>query len=101
MTAVVRGLFKDSIGSGSLDRPDFVVMPDSSVGFYARSSFDDEYNENGRAHVVIVDLKTTRLPFARIPNMILSLFAQNDGFSVCTGRCKERHPHSWLIIEKS
>lgn len=61
MTTVIRDLFKDKAGKGSRQRPDFVVLPDSSVGFYARSSYDEEYNEDGVEHVVIVDLKTTKL----------------------------------------
>ncbi|WP_432720755.1 ATP-binding protein [Jeongeupia wiesaeckerbachi] len=62
MTTVIRELFGDTKGRGTRNRPDFVAMPDSSVGFYARSSYDEDYNENGSEHVVIVDLKTTRLP---------------------------------------
>jgi molybdopterin converting factor small subunit len=60
MTTVIKTLF-DVNGKGSRNRPDFVALPDSSVGFYARSSYDDEYNEDGVEHVVIVDLKTTNL----------------------------------------
>ncbi|AIY39893.1 hypothetical protein LT85_0733 [Collimonas arenae] len=62
MTTVIRTLFGDTTGKGSRNRPDFVALPDSSVGFYARSSYDEEYNEDGIEHVVIVDLKTTGLP---------------------------------------
>lgn len=62
MTSVIRQLFGDSQGKGSRNRPDFVALPDCSVSFYARSSYDEDYNENGAAHVVIVDLKTTELP---------------------------------------
>lgn len=62
MTTVIRTLFGDATGKGSRNRPDFVALPDSSVGFYARSSYDEEYNEDGLEHVVIVDLKTTGLP---------------------------------------
>lgn len=61
MTTVIRELFKDKAGKGSLNRPDFVILADSSIGFYARSSYDEDYNENGVEHVVIIDLKTTRL----------------------------------------
>lgn len=61
MTTVIRDLFRDKSGKGTLNRPDFVVLPDCSVGFYARSSYDDDYNEDGVEHVVIVDLKTTKL----------------------------------------
>lgn len=61
MTNVIRELFGVKMGKGSLNRPDFVILPDSSVGFYARSSYDEDYNEDGVEHVVIVDLKTTKL----------------------------------------
>lgn len=61
MTTVIRDLFRDKSGKGTLNRPDFVVLPDCSVGFYARSSYDDDYNEDGVEHVVVVDLKTTNL----------------------------------------
>lgn len=61
MTTVIRDLFGDKAGKGSLNRPDFVISADSSIGFYARSSYDEDYNENGIEHVVIVDLKTTQL----------------------------------------
>jgi len=61
MTAVIRDLFGDKNGKGTLNRPDFVILPDSSIGFYARSSYDEDYNEDGVEHVVIVDLKTTGL----------------------------------------
>ncbi len=62
MTTVIRDLFGDKNAKGSRNRPDFVILPDSSVGFYARPSYDDDYNEDGVEHVVIVDLKTTGLP---------------------------------------
>ena len=61
MTTVIRELFGKKTAKGSLNRPDFVILSDSSVGLYARSSYDEEYNENGIEHVVIVDLKTTKL----------------------------------------
>lgn len=61
MTSVIRTLFGNDAAKGSRNRPDFVALPDSSVGFYARSSFDEDFNENGVEHVVIVDLKTTSL----------------------------------------
>lgn len=61
MTNVIRTLFKDTESKGSRNRPDFVALPDSSVGFYARSSYDENYDEDGVEHLVIVDLKTTGL----------------------------------------
>lgn len=61
MTKVIQKLFKDSNVKGSRSRPDFVARPDSSVAFYGRPSFDEEFEQDGIDHVVIVDLKTTGL----------------------------------------
>jgi hypothetical protein len=56
MTTVIRTLF-DGKQLGSLNRPDFVMTRDSSVGFYARPSFDEQFNEAGTEVLVIVELK--------------------------------------------
>jgi hypothetical protein len=56
MTTVIRTLF-DGKQTGSLNRPDFVMTPDGSVGFYARPSFDEQFNEAGTDVLVIVELK--------------------------------------------
>lgn len=61
MTQVIKTIFKDKAGKGSRNRPDFVVLSDSSVGFYARPSYDENHDEDGVAHLVIIDLKTTGL----------------------------------------
>lgn len=61
MTQVIKTIFKDALAKGSRNRPDFVVLPDSSVGFYARPSYDNNYDEDGVDHLVILDLKTTGL----------------------------------------
>ncbi|WP_340650074.1 ATP-binding protein [Pseudoxanthomonas winnipegensis] len=62
MTKVIQTIFGAKDGRGSRNRPDFVVLDDSSVGLYARSSYDEDSNEDGIAHLVIIDLKTTGLP---------------------------------------
>lgn len=61
MTNVIKTIFKDENGKGSRNRPDFVALPDSSVGFYARASYDENHDEDGVEHLVIIDLKTTGL----------------------------------------
>ena len=61
MTNVIKTVFKDEGGKGSRNRPDFVALPDSSVGFYARASYDENHDEDGVEHLVIIDLKTTGL----------------------------------------
>ena len=47
---------------GSKNRPDFVVLPDSSVGLYGRYEYDDDGFENGIKKVVIVELKKPSIP---------------------------------------
>lgn len=61
MTNVIKTIFKDEGGKGTRNRPDFVALPDSSVGFYARASYDENHDEDGIEHLVIIDLKTTGL----------------------------------------
>lgn len=61
MTNVIKTIFKDENGKGTRNRPDFVALPDSSVGFYARASYDEYHDEDGVEHLVIIDLKTTGL----------------------------------------
>lgn len=56
MTKVLNDLFKIN-GTGSLNRPDFVVLPESSVGLYGCYDYDDEGYETGIRKVVIVELK--------------------------------------------
>lgn len=62
MTRVIKTIFKDASGKGSRNRPDFVALPDASVGFYSRPSYDENHDEDGVDHLVIIDLKTTGLP---------------------------------------
>ncbi|MGO8083047.1 ATP-binding protein [Rhizobium leguminosarum] len=62
MTKVIQTIFKEAKGRGSRNRPDFVVLPDASVGFYGRPSYDSDFEQDGVDHLVIIDLKTTGLP---------------------------------------
>ncbi|MBB4732465.1 ATP-binding protein [Xanthomonas arboricola] len=61
MTNVIQTIFGAKGAKGSRNRPDFVVLDDSSIGLYARSSYDDQSNEDGIEHLVVIDLKTTGL----------------------------------------
>ena len=61
MTNVIKSIFKEKQGKGSRSRPDFVALPDGSVSLYARPSYDENHEEDGVDHLVIVDLKTTGL----------------------------------------
>lgn len=61
ITRVIRELF-DVEEKAEIIRPDFVVLPDSSIGFYSRPSFDDEGDQNGCAVLSIVELKKPGVP---------------------------------------
>lgn len=61
MTTVIRELFDGKSERASLNRPDFVIRGDGSTGFYSLPSYNDDHQEDGVQHVVIVDLKTTKL----------------------------------------
>lgn len=56
MSEVIRRLLGGTV-QGSLNRPDFVILPDGSVGLFARPSFDDQHEVIGVAHLVVVELK--------------------------------------------
>lgn len=43
-------------------RPDFIVLPDASLGFYALPSFGDDHAEAGIASLVVVELKKPGIP---------------------------------------
>ena len=65
MTAVIQKIFGDT-GKGSLNRPDFVVVPDGTVGFYGYSRYDDDDGgEIGIASLTIVELKKPGVPIGR------------------------------------
>lgn len=61
MTTVIRELFDGKSDKASLNRPDFVIRSDGSTGFYSLPSYNEDHEEVGVGHVVIVDLKTTKL----------------------------------------
>lgn len=56
MTKVLQDLFGIDT-TGSLNRPDFVVLPDASIGLYGCYDFDEHGAEIGVRKAVIVELK--------------------------------------------
>ena len=57
MATVIRKLLGGTEDSIKAERPDLVVLPDSSIGIYAADSHDDTGEPNGFRSVVIVELK--------------------------------------------
>jgi hypothetical protein len=56
MTTVIQKLFGVAT-KGSLNRPDYAIVPDGSVGLYSYPSYDKMGGELGVAKLVLVDLK--------------------------------------------
>ncbi len=59
MTRVIRQFFNEPLATGSRNRPDFVVRPQSSIGLYACPSYNGAHEVNGVHHLAIIELKTT------------------------------------------
>jgi hypothetical protein len=57
MNTVVRELFKKKGVDASRSRPDFIVVPDSSIGFYAADEFGADGEVCGTRKILIVELK--------------------------------------------
>ena len=56
MTKVIQQLFQvDELGTRN--RPDFAILPDSTVGLYYYPHYDEEGGEYGTARLTIVELK--------------------------------------------
>lgn len=56
MTRVIQELLGGEV-TGSRRRPDFVILPDGTVGLYSYPDYDEEGAEIGVAQLVIVELK--------------------------------------------
>jgi Histidine kinase-, DNA gyrase B-, and HSP90-like ATPase len=61
MTAVIQKFF-DPKGKGSRNRADFVITPDSTIGFYSYPEYDEFGSELGPKNIVIVELKAPDIP---------------------------------------
>lgn len=57
LATVVRELFGDAALSKPSLRPDFVVLPDTSIGIYSTDAFDSNNEVSGVESVVVVELK--------------------------------------------
>ncbi|NHI00819.1 ATP-binding protein [Oceanimonas sp. MB9] len=63
MTKVIQGLFKSDI-KGTRNRPDFAILPDSTVGSYSYHRYDDDGGEIGIDRLVVVELKKPGIPIS-------------------------------------
>jgi hypothetical protein len=57
LATVVEAFFGTAALTKPRKRPDFVVLPDSSIGVYSCDAFDERHEVSGYATVVVVELK--------------------------------------------
>jgi hypothetical protein len=57
LSTVVRKFFGDAVLTIPKHRPDFVIIPDTSLGIYSCDSFDSQNEVSGILSVIIVELK--------------------------------------------
>jgi hypothetical protein len=62
LATVIKQLLGDKVVSNHRKRPDFVILPDSSVGVYSCESFDENHEPNDFNKIVIVELKRAGIP---------------------------------------
>ncbi|MCW8890867.1 MAG: ATP-binding protein, partial [Sedimenticola sp.] len=63
MTKVIQKLF-NSNEKGTRNRPDFAILPDSSVGAYSYPTYDEDGGEIGVDRLVVVELKKPGVPIS-------------------------------------
>ncbi|MDP2546389.1 ATP-binding protein [Oceanobacter sp. 4_MG-2023] len=63
MTKVIQNLFKLD-KKGSRNRPDFAILPESTVGSYSYHKYDDDGGEIGIDRLVVVELKKPGIPIS-------------------------------------
>lgn len=63
MTEVIRKLWGVET-KASRNRPDYVMLPDGSVGFYSRDSYDAGHEVNGVARLVVAEIKRPGIPIS-------------------------------------
>ncbi len=61
MTKVIQELY-NSNEKGSLNRPDFAIIPDGTVGLYSYPKYDEDGNDIGIQRLTIVELKKPLIP---------------------------------------
>lgn len=57
LATVVKNFFGDAVLTIPKHRPDFVIIPDTSLGIYSCDSFDSDNEVSGLSSVIIIELK--------------------------------------------
>ena len=62
LATVIKMMLGNAVIENERKRPDFVILPDSSIGIYSCDNFDEEHEINDFNKVVIVELKRAGVP---------------------------------------
>jgi hypothetical protein len=62
LATVIKMMLGNAVIENERKRPDFVILPDSSIGIYSCDNFDEEHEINDFSKVVIVELKRAGVP---------------------------------------
>lgn len=62
LATIVKTFFGGTVIDDSSRRPDFIILPDASIGVYASDKFDTTHNVSGFDKVIIVELKRAGVP---------------------------------------
>lgn len=62
LSTIIKAYFGNAVVEDSARRPDFIIIPDTSIGIYASDKFDSTHNVSGFDKVIIVELKRSGVP---------------------------------------
>ncbi|SFQ08343.1 hypothetical protein [Parafilimonas terrae] len=57
LSTIIRNFFAERVIDNPKRRPDFVILPNASIGIYSRDAFNEDHEINSIGAVVIVELK--------------------------------------------
>lgn len=62
LATVIKNLLNDEAVNNERKRPDFVILPNSSIGVYSCESFNESHEPNDFSKIIIVELKRAGIP---------------------------------------
>lgn len=62
LATVIKNLLNDTALDNERKRPDFVILPNSSIGVYSCESFNENHEPNDFSKIIIVELKRAGIP---------------------------------------
>lgn len=62
LATIIKEYFGDAVIDNPARRPDFIALPEVSIGIYSSDRFDAQHNVSGFEKVVVVELKKAGVP---------------------------------------